>query len=34
MIAEIKPATQFYRAEAYHQDYYQKMASVRACPLP
>jgi methionine-S-sulfoxide reductase len=32
--AEIEPATPFYRAEEYHQDYYQKMASTRACPLP
>jgi methionine-S-sulfoxide reductase len=31
--AEIRPANLFYRAEAYHQDYYQKMASSHACPL-
>jgi len=33
VLAEIRPATVFYPAEEYHQDYYRKMAAVHACEL-
>ena len=32
-IAEIQPATKFYPAEEYHQDYFQKNSAGRACGL-
>jgi peptide methionine sulfoxide reductase MsrA len=32
-IADIQPATEFYPAEEYHQDYFQKNSAVRACGL-
>jgi len=31
LVAEINPATKFYPAEEYHQDYYQKASSARTC---
>ena len=33
VIAEIRPATTFYAAEEYHQDYYRKTAAVHVCEL-
>jgi peptide methionine sulfoxide reductase msrA/msrB len=33
MVAEINPATTFYPAEEYHQDYYRKTSSTRTCSL-
>jgi len=32
-VADIHPATPFYRAEEFHQDYYRKTAAARMCGL-
>jgi peptide-methionine (S)-S-oxide reductase len=33
LIVEISPATEFYPAEEYHQDYFRKMSAARNCGL-
>jgi peptide-methionine (S)-S-oxide reductase len=34
VVTEIAPATEFYPAEPYHQDYLEKKSAVRTCHFP